>query len=67
MQDKLAENSEEVALIPNHSWDDFIPGKERLSFRCKGTLGDPVGVFSEASRSHRLGSGISEENGTEEH
>lgn len=67
MQDKLTENSKEVALIPYSSWDDFITGKGRLPFRCKGTLGNPVGIFSEASRSHHhLGSGISEENGKEE-
>lgn len=43
MQDKLAENSKKVAIIPNHFWDDvFITEKKRLSLKCKCMLGNPL-------------------------
>lgn len=40
MLDKLAENSKTVAIIPTHLWDGvFFNKKERLSLKCKCTLG----------------------------
>lgn len=43
MQDKLAENSKKVAIIPNRLWDDvFITEKKRLSLKCKCILGNPL-------------------------
>lgn len=43
MQNKLAENSIKVAIIPNHFGDDvFITEKKRLPVKCKYTLGNPL-------------------------
>lgn len=40
MLDKLAENSKKVAIIPTHLWDDvFFSKNEKLSLKCKCTLG----------------------------
>lgn len=43
MQDKLAENSRKVAIIPTHLWDDVcIRGDKRLPLKCKCALSKPL-------------------------